>query len=133
MTYIPNVENFNNYVWADVRDKMRNLVYQGENMTATLTEVIPGHVPGPHAHTYEQLVLILQGECDFFVDGIPYHLGPGSIMDIPGNVEHYIVATGNSPVLNLDIFTPRRLDRRESKIAKAPETRAAIKLFDCQA
>ena len=52
-------------------------------MTVTLGKVTPGHIPGPHAHEYEQLVFILQGECDFYVDGKPYRLGPGCVMAVP--------------------------------------------------
>ncbi len=59
-----------------------------------IRRAIPGHTPGPHAHKYEQLVFILQGECDFYVDGQPHHLKPGSVMTVPGGIERYIVAIG---------------------------------------
>ena len=35
-------------------------------------------------------------------------------MTIPPNIEHYIVAKGDIPVLNMDIFYPKRPDRVES-------------------
>lgn len=129
MEKTPRVLNWNLCSWTDVREKMRVLSYQGENMTATLTEVVPGHVPGPHSHVFEQLVMILQGECDFYVDGNPYHLTPGCIMSIPGGVEHYIVATGTIPVLNLDVFYPNRPERGESIPAENQENAAQIELF----
>ena len=116
MSFAANVQNWNDCVWTDVREKMRVLAYQGENLTATLTEVSAGHTPGPHRHIYEQLVLILQGECDFF----------------PANIEHYIVAKGEVPVLNLDVFAPRRPEREESRRAQTPRERAAIPLFEEQ-
>ena len=132
MSFAANVQNWNDCVWTDVREKMRVLAYQGENLTATLTEVSAGHTPGPHRHIYEQLVLILQGECDFFIDGTPYHLMPGCLVDIPANIEHYIVAKGEVPVLNLDVFAPRRPEREESRRAQTPRERAAIPRFEEQ-
>ena len=53
MSFAANVQNWNDCVWTDVREKMRVLAYQGENLTATLTEVSAGHTPGPHRHIYE--------------------------------------------------------------------------------
>ena len=129
MAYEPKILNWNDCQWASVRDKMRNMAYQADNMTTTLTEATPGHTPGPHSHKYEQLVFILQGECDFYVDGEPYHLTPGSVMTIPGGVEHYIVATGTVPVLNLDVFYPNRPERIESRPAEKGEAKANINLF----
>jgi quercetin dioxygenase-like cupin family protein len=83
-------------------------------MTVQLGEITPGHQPGPHSHPYEQLVIIWQGECDFYVDGVPYPMSAGCLMTIPPNIEHYIVAKGDVPVLNMDIFHPKRPDRTES-------------------
>ncbi len=129
MAFEAAVLNWNDCEWTIAREKMRYVTYQAQNMTATLTEVTPGHTPGPHAHPYEQLVMILQGECDFYVDGKPYHLTPGCVLTVPEGVDHYIVATGSGPVLNLDIFTPRRDERVESRIASSEEARADIPLF----
>ena len=47
MAYEPKILNWNDCQWASVRDKMRNMAYQADNMTTTLTEAIPGHTPGP--------------------------------------------------------------------------------------
>ena len=48
------------------------------------------------------------------------------------NIEHYIVAKGEVPVLNLDVFAPRRPEREESRRAQTPRERAAIPLFEEQ-
>ena len=132
MSYIPKVQNWNLCAWVPVRDKMRCITYQGQNMTATISEVVPGHAPGPHIHEHEQLVIILQGTCDFYVDSVPYALGPGCIMSIPGGVEHYIVATGTEPVLNLDVFYPVREERSDTLETELPDLMAAIPLFTRQ-
>lgn len=149
MSFVPHVMDWNEVEWTNVREKIRQVCYQGaQSMTVTLGEVIPGHTAGPHAHEYEQLVFIMQGECDFYVDGKPYRLGPGCIMAIPPMVEHNILAVGDVPVLNMDVFTPKRPDqpdeesdrrgalipakkdyRLESKLAKTEEEKTNFPIF----
>ena len=104
-----DIMDMNKVEWTNIREKIRQVCYQGgQSMTVTLGEVTPGHTVGPHSHKYEQMVFILQGECDFYVDGVPRRLGPGCLMSIPPMVEHYICAVGEVPMLNMDIFTPKR-------------------------
>ena len=35
-------------------------------------------------------------------------LGPGGLLVVPPNVEHWGEVVGDEPVMNLDVFTPRR-------------------------
>ena len=56
-----------------------------------------------------------QGECDFWVDGVPYAMDAGCFMVVPPNAEHYLEAKGNMFVVDFDIFTPKRTDRVQSK------------------
>lgn len=150
MPTAPRLLDWTKCKWTQAREKIQFVTYQGaETMTTTLGEVIPGHDAGPHSHKYEQLVMILQGECDFYVDGVPYNMTAGCVMAIPPHVEHYIVAKGTEPVLNLDVFTPKRPDkpdeesdrvgakiyskrdyRLESELAETEEERAYFKIFD---
>ena len=105
--------------WTHAREGIKFVTYQGaQSMTTTLGEVTPGHAPGPHSHVYEQLVFIMQGECDFYVDGVPHYMTAGCMMAIPPHVEHYIVAKGTVPVLNLDVFTPKRPDKPDEESDK---------------
>ncbi len=110
----PKILDWKDCEWQTAREKMRGKCFQAENSTIVIGEITPGHTPGPHKHSYEQTVMILGGECDFYVDGVPYHLTQGCVMYIPPNAEHYIVAKGDGPCYDLDIFTPRRPDRFES-------------------
>lgn len=145
----PHILNVNDLDWTYSRAGIKFVTYQGaESMTATLALLTPGHKPGPHTHAYEQLVFILQGECDFYVDSVAYQLTAGSMMAVPPNVEHYIVAKGDKDVINLDVFYPKRPDkpdsvsdsvgaeiyskrdyRIESKVAEKPEDRANFEIF----
>ena len=83
-------------------------------MTLQLGQIWPGHEKRPHRHEYEQIAMIFTGECNFYVDGVAYHLTGGCVMSIPSNAEHYIEVIGNDPVYALDIFWPKRPDRVES-------------------
>ena len=67
-----------------------------------------GHEPRPHSHPHEQLVYILAGTIRFHVADEVRVIGPGGLMAIPSNIEHWGEVIGDEPVLNLDIFTPRR-------------------------
>lgn len=109
--------------WFQPKPSVRRKVYQGsDNVTITMGEIQPGHVPGPHKHDYEQTVVILSGKCDFYVGDEKYTfdatLEDGGIcfMTIPSGVMHWIENPYDKPVLNMDIFYPKRTDDREQSV-----------------
>lgn len=94
--------------WTPVRPGVRRKAFSGEGATVTLHELAPGHEPKPHSHPQEQIAYILAGRINFVVGGETHLLGPGSLLVVPPNVEHWGEVVGDEPVLNLDVFTPRR-------------------------
>lgn len=118
MKKIPKLLHMDKCEWTTMREKVLMKCFQGENLTVQYAEITPGHSISPHAHAYEQIAVILQGECDFYVDGNAYPMRAGSIMDIPPMAEHYILAKGTEKVVNLDIFYPKREERIESVESK---------------
>lgn len=94
--------------WHEIRDGVYRKAFTGDGATVALHQLDPGHVPNPHAHPYEQIVYILEGEVDFHVGNEVRRLGPGGLLVVPPNVEHYAEVIGTRPVLNLDVFTPAR-------------------------
>ncbi|KAA0578292.1 cupin domain-containing protein [Azospirillum sp. B21] len=70
--------------------------------------VMPGHEPRPHSHVHQQIVLILAGTTRSHVDGEQHPVGPNGLLAIPPKVEHWKAVVGDEPLLNLDIFTPKR-------------------------
>lgn len=110
--------NWDEMDWEPIREKMRKKVINPEGCTIQIAEIEKGHTPGPHRHMYEQVAYILQGECDFYIDGVPYHMIPGTILVVPPNAEHYIVATSDEIVVNLDIFTPVRPEYKQGSIVR---------------
>ncbi len=114
MAKIPHIVDWKDCEWKKSREKICGKCFQGNNMTLQLGQIWPGHEKRPHRHEYEQIAMIFTGECNFYVDGVAYHLTGGCVMSIPSNAEHYIEVIGNDPVYALDIFWPKRPDRVES-------------------
>ncbi len=87
----------------------RKKLWSGGGATLQMMEFCNGHPINPHSHDYEQIAMILQGEADFYVDGVKYRMTAGSYLVVPPHAEHYIhVHDSAVPVINFDTFTPRR-------------------------
>lgn len=66
-----------------------------------------GHRVYPHSHPNEQISLILEGECEFYVDGKPYRLKAGNWIFVPSGLEHYIhVFDSPVPCVKVDMIAP---------------------------
>jgi quercetin dioxygenase-like cupin family protein len=94
--------------WTPVREGVDRKAFSGESATVTLHRLMPGHEAKPHSHPNEQIAYILSGTIRFFVGDTQQLVGPGGLLVIPPNVEHWGEVVGDEPVMNLDVFTPRR-------------------------
>ena len=84
--------------------------FSGDGATVSLNRLQPGHEPRPHDHPHEQIVYILGGQIDFHVGETVTRLGAGGLLVVPPNARHWGVVVGDEPVLNLDVFTPKRAE-----------------------
>ena len=82
-----------------------------EKMMMSYVELQPGSVVPEHSHPHEQVGMILEGRCRFYIGGEEKVLGKGDMYRIPGNVKHRVVAL-EELVKVLDIFDPIREDYR---------------------
>jgi quercetin dioxygenase-like cupin family protein len=115
----PYVFDFNDREWTQVREKVKVKVFQGaDGSTITLNELSPGHTPNPHSHSYEQTVYCLKGSTDFYIDGVAHPIKEGCCLAIPPFAEHYSLNRGSEPVVDMEIFTPKRSDRTESALSR---------------
>jgi quercetin dioxygenase-like cupin family protein len=97
--------------WERVREGVERKAFSGEGATVSLNRLQPGHEPRPHSHPNEQIVYILAGTIDFHLGAdVVKRLSAGGLMVIPGDVEHWGEVVGDEPVLNLDVFTPKRAE-----------------------
>jgi quercetin dioxygenase-like cupin family protein len=63
----------------------------------------------PHAHPHEQVTYVVEGEMDFFMDGVPTRVRAGDIITVPGNIPHCVQLV-TPHVRAVDVFTPIRED-----------------------
>lgn len=96
--------------WEPVREGVARKAFSGEGATVSLNQLMPGHEPRPHSHPHEQISYVISGRMNFHVEDKVVPLGPGGLLVIPPNAKHWGVVVGEEPVLNLDVFTPKRAE-----------------------
>ncbi len=103
--------NWDGLPWKRVREGVERKAFSGSGGTMAMNRLMPGHEPRPHSHSHEQMVYIVSGEIDFH--GAP----PRAVTSKPPGprhctapLTHWGEVVGNKPVLNLDVFTPRRAE-----------------------
>ena len=106
----PRLMNWNELPREILRRGIERAGFGGENMLCQFAWVSPGAALRPHSHDFEQLVIVLDGECLFHVGSVPHRCGPGSLLRIPPHTEHYIEVIGDKPVFEIDVFAPVRKD-----------------------
>lgn len=95
----------------EVRRGVRRRGYATDDVMLVMNELSPGMELGPHKHDdFDQLAYILEGEANYYIDGEPHFMGPGSMLLVPRGAMHYIEPLGDQPCRNLDIFVPPRAD-----------------------
>lgn len=91
-----------------VRPGVARRVFSGEGATLAWTTLDPGHTPRPHSHHFEQIVYIVSGQARFSVGDEEVLLGPGEMIVVPPDAEHWAETVGDEPVVDLSIFSPKR-------------------------
>jgi quercetin dioxygenase-like cupin family protein len=100
--------DWNSIPWTKVREGVERKGFSGTGATVALHRLMPGHEPKPHSHPHEQIAYIISGTIRFHVGGTEHLVGPGGLLVVPPNVEHWGEVVGDEPVLNLDVFSPSR-------------------------
>src|SRR5262249_10813334 len=79
----------------------------GEGLLVNFVSFEP-HTEAPmHTHEEEQVVVVLEGEIEFDVDGDVRTLRPGQVVHLPPHLPHAARPT-DSPCYEMDIFCPPR-------------------------
>ena len=87
----------------------RQFVHGEQAMIARICLKKGGTVPR-HSHPNEQIAYIVSGTIDFHIEDTVHRLGAGGLLVVPPNARHWGVVVGEEPVLNLDVFTPKRAE-----------------------
>lgn len=102
----PTLMNWNTLEREFLRRGIERAGFGGEGAICQFAWVQPGAETRPHSHNYEQLVIVVEGECLFHVGDVAHECIPGSLLRIPPNVMHYIEVVGDKPVFEIDVFAP---------------------------
>ncbi|MHB1537695.1 MAG: cupin domain-containing protein [Solirubrobacteraceae bacterium] len=98
----------------EVRLGVRRRGYASDEVMLMMNVVDAEMEQRPHSHEgFDQLVYIVEGSCNYHVDGVAHEMGPGSMMLVPAGAEHHIEPL-QAPCQNLDIFVPPRSDYARS-------------------
>jgi quercetin dioxygenase-like cupin family protein len=93
----------------------------GERMLMNFVTFDP-HTEAPlHVHEEEQIVVVLDGEMEFTIDGDVRTMRPGDVAVIPGWVPHG-ARTNDTHCREIDVFSPPRrslLDHARGQAASA--------------
>ena len=110
--------NYNDLPWMpnhrkDVDGKvmcyMKCFAMEAANMHMCIGKMYNGMPIGPHTHPNEQIATVVKGECDYWVDGVPYRLAPGCWVNVPPHYVHYAhVYRSQGPCYQMDIMSPKR-------------------------
>lgn len=108
----PELYNWDTLPKEKVRKGVERSGFRGEEVLLVMNWLDPGMKTNPHSHPFEQVVYIVQGQMRFYIGDEIVEGGPGSLIRIPPDVEHYGEPCGDERVLNLDVFNPIRDDYR---------------------
>lgn len=106
------LHNWDDLPRETVRKGVERVAFRGDNTLCVMNWLTPGMDVFPHSHTFEQLVIIVQGRVRFHLGDDVVEGGPGSMIRIPPHVVHYAEPIGDDVVMNLDVFSPIRDDYR---------------------
>jgi quercetin dioxygenase-like cupin family protein len=97
----------------------------GEKTMANFVHFEPRTEAPKHLHGEEQIVIVLQGELDFDIDGDTRTLRPGDVAIVPSWVSHG-ARTRDVACLEVDIFNPPRKTLLEHAAAQIldPDSRS---------
>jgi quercetin dioxygenase-like cupin family protein len=79
----------------------------GDNQTLVFVTIDPNSEAPVHSHPEEQMGTIIDGECEFEIDGHRRLLRRGDAYVVPSNVPHG-ARTGETVCLAIDTFAPPR-------------------------
>lgn len=111
---LPWMPNHSKDVDGEVKCRIRCFAMECKNLMMIMGELHNGMPIGSHSHPHEQIATCIQGEVDYYVDGIPYRLTPGSWVNVPSFYPHYAhVYRSVGPCIQMDVFTPGRASSSE--------------------
>ena len=101
--------NWDNLPEIDIPD-MKRKIFTGENVMLVRNVIRPHAVLDAHSHPHEQMLYVLDGNCDVTIGEEKFSMKTGDMALVPGGMMHQVTATGEGELTMLDIFSPIRED-----------------------
>lgn len=104
------------FPWGELRWIWNQKIDPSAEQTLGHVTIYSGKKNTFHAHpNCEELMYILEGECDHLLGEEMYHLVPGMTIVIPRGVEHYAVVTSEEPLKAMIFYSSptRQTDVKE--------------------
>jgi mannose-6-phosphate isomerase-like protein (cupin superfamily) len=89
--------------------KFEGYRYGDTNVSFFLTDGPPGSGPKLHAHPYEEVFVVQEGELTFTVGDDIVEATSEQILVVPAGVPHKFVNTGTGRARHIDIHTSQRM------------------------
>jgi len=83
-------------------------IFPGKQLMVMRVEMAQGAIAAAHAHTHEQISILLQGEAEFTIGDEQRTLKTGDVVVIPGGVTHAVKALVACELI--EAFSPVRED-----------------------
>ena len=93
---------------TEVRDGVTRQVFTGDGATLAWTTLAPGDDVDDLLEVVRVRAGGVTGRVRFVVGDDEVELGPGGMLVVPPNVEHFAETIGDEPCVDLSIFTPKR-------------------------
>ena len=84
-------------------------IVSAERITVTFVTLAPSICAAVHHHENEQIMIVVNGECDFILEGKLYSMKEGDVIIVPSNMEHGAYSSDKGCQI-MDIFSPPRQD-----------------------
>ena len=98
------------FPWGEIHWIWNGKINANAEQTLGHVTIYAGKKNTFHSHpNCEELMYILEGECDHWIGKDIYHLKPGMTIVIPREAEHYALVTSEEPIKALIFYsTPAR-------------------------
>ena len=103
-----NVNSWQHLPESKIGEGVYQKSFSGEGATLAMNRIAPGVTSTPHSHMHEQIVYVLEGKVNFFVDKEVFFMEPGGLVTIPPYAEHYLETLGEVEAVTMAVFVPRR-------------------------
>lgn len=94
-----------------------------EHAIVNVVSFDPHSVAPMHSHVEEQIVIVMEGEFEFTLDGVTRTMRPGDVAVIPPWVPHG-ARTLDTTCREMDVFTPPRATLIEHATSQVERSRA---------